>query len=63
MLKDPSIVRLMPYFGKVGRSVSEEVILQLITSKCIPILLYGFRGLFSYQIRPVISRLYYQSFL
>lgn len=28
-------------FGKVGRSASEEVTLQLITSKCIPILLYG----------------------
>ena len=29
-------------FGKVGRFVSEEFILQLITSKiCIPVLLYG----------------------
>ena len=28
-------------FGKVGRLASEEVILQLIKSKCIPILLYG----------------------
>jgi len=33
-----------PIFGKIGRSASEEVILhdlQLISSKCIPILLYG----------------------
>ena len=28
-------------FGKVGRIASEEVILQLLISKCIPILLYG----------------------
>jgi len=28
-------------FGKVGRNASEEVILQLIKSKCIPVLLYG----------------------
>jgi len=28
-------------FGKIGRSASEEIILQLISSKCIPILLYG----------------------
>ena len=27
--------------GKIGRCASEEVILQLISSKCIPILLYG----------------------
>ena len=28
-------------FGKVGRFPSEEVIIQLITSKCIPVLFYG----------------------
>jgi hypothetical protein len=28
-------------FGRIGRSASEEVVLQLITSKCIPILMYG----------------------
>jgi hypothetical protein len=28
-------------FGKVGRIASEHVILQLISSKCVPILLYG----------------------
>ena len=29
-------------FGKIGRIASEEVILQLIKSKCLPSLLYGF---------------------
>jgi len=28
-------------FGKIGRITSEEVIIQLIKSKCIPALLYG----------------------
>ena len=28
-------------FGKIGRNASEEVILKLIRSKCIPILIYG----------------------
>ena len=28
-------------FGKVGRLASEEVILQLVKTKCLPILLYG----------------------
>jgi len=28
-------------FGKVGRHASEEVILQLVSSKCVPALLYG----------------------
>ena len=28
-------------FGKIGRIASEEVLLQLIKSKCIPVLLYG----------------------
>jgi hypothetical protein len=27
--------------GKVGRVASEEVVLQLVASKCIPVLLYG----------------------
>ena len=30
--------------GKVGRTASEEVILQLLNSKCMPILLYGFEA-------------------
>jgi len=28
-------------YGKIGRAASEEVILQLVKSKCIPILMYG----------------------
>ena len=28
-------------FGKIGRLASEEVILQLLQSKCIPVLIYG----------------------
>jgi len=28
-------------FGKVDRHASKEVILQLISSKCMPVLLYG----------------------
>jgi hypothetical protein len=28
-------------FGKVGRIASEEVILYLLTNKCIPVLLFG----------------------
>ena len=28
-------------FGKIGRNASEEVILQLVASKCLPILMYG----------------------
>jgi len=28
-------------FGEIGRIASEEVVLQLIISKCIPVILYG----------------------
>ena len=28
-------------FGRIGRQSSEEVVLQLMSSKCLPILLYG----------------------
>ena len=28
-------------FGKIGRIASEDVVLQLIKSKCVPVLLYG----------------------
>jgi hypothetical protein len=34
------------YFGKIGRSASEEVVLQLVSSKCLPILLYGLEACF-----------------
>ena len=28
-------------FGKIGRTASEEVTLELLRSKCIPVLIYG----------------------
>ena len=28
-------------FGKIGRAASEEVVLELVKCKCLPILLYG----------------------
>ena len=28
-------------FGKIGRSASEEVVFQLVATKCLPILMYG----------------------
>ena len=33
--------RLMLFFGKVGRYASEEVVLNLLRTKCLPVLLYG----------------------
>ena len=30
-------------FGRIGRIASEEVIIQLIKSKCIPVLVYGLK--------------------
>jgi len=30
-----------PIFGKIGRLASEEVIVQLISVKCLPFLMYG----------------------
>jgi hypothetical protein len=41
MLKEHSTAPLIQFFGKIGRLASEEVILQLIQSKCIPVLIYG----------------------
>jgi len=32
-------------FSKIGRTASEEVILQIISSKCMPILMYGLETL------------------
>ena len=32
-------------FGKVGRIASEEVVIHLIRTKCVPILLYGLEAL------------------
>ena len=28
-------------FGRIGRTASEEVIIQLIKSKCVPVIVYG----------------------
>ena len=51
--------------GKIGRCTSEEVILQLISSKCIPILLYGLEVLpmQKYQLNSldfIINRFFYE---
>jgi len=32
---------LYAVFGHIGRSASEEVVIHLVTHKCLPILLYG----------------------
>ena len=54
-------------FGKIGRTASEEVVLELIRTKCIPILLYGLEvlPLYQYQLRSldfVINRLFMKLF-
>jgi len=36
--------------GKVGRAASEEVVLHLIKTKCLPVLLYGF------EVCPLTTR-------
>ena len=36
-------------FGKIGRIASEEVVLQLIKSKCVPVLLYGLEALDTHE--------------
>jgi len=50
-------------FGKVGRIATDEVILQLVFSKCIPVLLYGLEsvsltlsGVRSLDFRPTFNR-------
>jgi len=41
-------------FGKIGRIASEEVVLHLISTKCIPILLYGLESsLYQYQLKSI----------
>jgi len=42
-------------FGNIGRVASEEVILHLISSKCLPILLYGLEclPLYKYQLNSL----------
>ena len=44
-------------FGKIGRIASEEVVLQLIKSKCIPALLYGLEACPLKKSRLTFSRL------
>jgi len=48
-------------FGKIGRTASEEVVLQLISAKCMPILLYGLEAFSLYQLKSldfVINRFF-----
>ena len=54
-------------FGKIGRTASEEVVLELIRTKFIPILLYSLDvlPLYQYQLRSldsVINRLFMKLF-
>ena len=42
-------------FGKIDHIASEEVILQLLSTKCIPILLYGLEVLLLDNLDPTIS--------
>jgi len=55
-------------FGKIGRVASEEVILHLISSKCLPILPYGLESvpLYQYQLNSldfVINRFFMKLFI
>jgi len=43
-------------FGKIGRTASEEVVLQIISTKCLPILLW-FRGFLIVQLSIKITGL------
>jgi len=54
-------------FGKIGRTASEEVVLQLISTKCKPILLYSLEAfsLYNYQLKSldfVINRFFMKLF-
>jgi len=41
VLSNPCIVLSMQFFGKVRRTASPDVVLQLVKSKCLPALCYG----------------------
>jgi len=41
MLRNPSIGQLMPYLEKLAALPPEEATLELVSSKCIPVLIYG----------------------
>ena len=52
----PSVYRgANAIFGKIGRTTSEVVIIELIKSKCIPVLLYGLEAchLIKAQMRSI----------
>jgi len=54
-------------FGNIGRVASEEVVLQLLKTKCMPILLYGLEAipLYKYQLNAldfVINRFFMKLF-
>ena len=54
-------------FDKIGRTASEEVVLQLISTKCMPILLYGLEAflIVQYQLKSldfVINRFFMKLF-
>jgi len=54
-------------FGKIGRIASEKVVLHLISTKCIPILLYGLESfsMYQYQLKSldfVINRFFMELF-
>jgi len=38
---DLTITSHLTVFGKVGRLASEDVVLRLVNSKCMPVLLYA----------------------
>ena len=55
------IVETIQFFGKVGRTSSEKVIIELIKNRCIAILLYGLEACHLAQLRSldfVVNRLY-----
>ena len=45
-------------FGKIGRSSSEEVVLQLINSKCMPCLLYALEKSLEFTINRVLMKIF-----
>ena len=52
-------------FGKIGRIASEDVLIELLKTKCMPVLLYGFevcnlckRDLYSLDF--VVNRFFYE---
>ena len=49
-------------FGKIGRSASEEVVLKIIHSKCVPILLYGLEACPLNKADFVINRFFKKLF-